>query len=163
MPTPSFVLELRERLGHDLLLLIGATAIVIDDQDRILLHRRADDGHWATPGGIVEPGEQPAAALVREIEEETGVRIRVAELVSVVMEEPHTYPNDDRVQFLDLAFRCHPVSGTPRVNDDESLEVGWFAYADLPPMHERLMRRIDQARAGVSGWFDPDRTGPWTP
>ncbi len=147
-------------MGHELLSLVGVTAVVVDPDGRILLHRRADDGRWCTPGGLVEPGEQPAATLVRELQEETGVRVHPEALVSAVMEEPYTYPNGDRVQILDLAFRCRPVSGQARVNDDESLEVRWFDYADLPAMPGRIMRRIDHALAGTVGWFDP-RGGPW--
>lgn len=163
MPTPSFVLRLREHVGHALLPLVGVTAVVIDEHGRILLHRRADDGRWCTPGGIVEPGEQPAAALVRETEEETGVHVRPETLVSAVVEEPHTYPNGDRVQFLDLAFRCRPVSGRPRPDGDESLEVRWFDPARLPAMDPRVILRIDRARTGVTGWFEPCGTGPLHP
>ncbi|MBR8744561.1 NUDIX domain-containing protein [Nocardiopsis sp. MG754419] len=145
MPVPEFVTRLRAHVGRELLPLVGVTAVVLDG-DRVLLHRRSDDGRWATPGGILEPGEQPAQAVVREVREETGVLIRVERLATVVTQEPHTYPNGDQVQFLDLAFRCVPVGGRPRADGDESLEVAWFGPEELPPMADRILERIREAR-----------------
>ncbi|MBB6118337.1 NUDIX hydrolase [Nocardiopsis algeriensis] len=147
MPVPEFLVELRRHVGHDLVPLVGVTGIVLDEEGRVLLHRRADDGRWCTPGGILEPGEQPAGAVVREVREETGVEVAVERLASVVAQEPHTYPNGDRVQFLDLAFRCRPVGGAPSAEGDETLEVRWFAPDELPRMHPRITRRIDDARS----------------
>ncbi|GAA3728460.1 8-oxo-dGTP pyrophosphatase MutT (NUDIX family) [Spinactinospora alkalitolerans] len=145
MPTPDFILETRKHIGHALMFLTGVTAVVVDPGGRILLHRRADDGHWATPGGILEPGEQPAAALVREVFEETGVRVVPERVASVVTEPPFTYPNGDRVQFMDIAFRCRPVGGEPRADGDESLDVAWFDPGGLPEMNDRILRRIRHA------------------
>jgi ADP-ribose pyrophosphatase YjhB (NUDIX family)/ribosomal protein S18 acetylase RimI-like enzyme len=132
MPTPDFVLALRERLGQDLLWMPGVTAVVRDDRGHVLLGRRADNGHWGLVSGILEPGEQPATGLLREIEEETGVVARIEALVGVWTQPEVTYPNGDRAQYLDLCFLARPVSGEARVNDDESTEVGWFAVDDLP-------------------------------
>ncbi|MFE9243172.1 NUDIX domain-containing protein [Nocardiopsis sp. NPDC006938] len=146
MPVPDFVTQLRAHVGHSLLPLVGVTGVVLDDDGRVLLHQRSDDGRWATPGGILEPGEQPARAVVREVWEETGVRVEVERLVAVLGQEPHTYPNGDRVQFLDLAFRCRSVGGRLTVDDDESLDVGWFADHEMPPMAERVLERVRWAR-----------------
>ncbi|MDT0304447.1 NUDIX hydrolase [Streptomonospora wellingtoniae] len=146
MPTPDFILRLRKHVGHELLWLTGVTAVVVAESGEILLHRRADDGFWSTPGGILEPGEQPAAALVREVAEETGVDVAPERIASVVTEPPFTYGNGDRVQFMDVTFRCRPVGGSARPDEEESLEVGWFAPDRLPPMNERVMRRIAHAR-----------------
>ncbi|GHC96072.1 NUDIX hydrolase [Nocardiopsis terrae] len=146
MPVPEFLRKLRRHVGHDLLPLVGVTAVVLDGGGRVLLHRRSDDGRWATPGGILEPGEQPARAVVREVREETGVLVEVERLATVIGQEPHTYPNGDQVQFLDLAFRCRPVGGELRVDGDESLDVGWFAPDRLPRMADRILERIRCAR-----------------
>jgi ADP-ribose pyrophosphatase YjhB (NUDIX family) len=137
MPTPKFILDLREKIGHDLLWLTGITGVVLNDADEVLLVRRADTGRWSLVAGILEPGEQPAVGLVREIEEETAVRAVVDRLVSVESLPPASYPNGDQVQFLDLCFRCRPLSGEPRVNDDESLEVRWWSLNDLPDLSDR--------------------------
>ena len=132
MPTPDFVLALRERLGHDLLWMAGVTAVVRDERGHVLLGRRADNGRWGLVSGILEPGEQPAEGLVREIEEETGVVARIEALAGVWTQPEVTYPNGDRAQYLDLCFLARHVSGQARVNDDESTEVGWFPLDALP-------------------------------
>ncbi|WP_435108765.1 NUDIX hydrolase [Nocardiopsis synnemataformans] len=153
MPVPDFLLALRSHVGHGLLPLVGVTAVVISEEGEVLLHRRADDGRWSTPGGILEPEEEPARAVVREVREETGVEVEVERLTSVVAQEPFTYPNGDRVQFLDLAFRCRPVGGAPDASGDESLDVRWFPPEALPSMPQRILDRIGYARE--------DRPGPF--
>lgn len=145
MATPKFILELREKIGHDLLWLTGITGIVLDDVNRILLVRRTDTGRWSLPAGILEPGEQPAIGLLREIEEETGVEAEIERLVSIDSLPPSSYSNGDQVQFLDLCFRCRPLRGEARVNDDESLEVAWFPLADLPPLTDRELTYLTHA------------------
>lgn len=133
MATPKFILDLRAKIGHDLLWLSGITGVVLDDEEeRILLVRRADNGRWSLPAGVLEPGEQPAIALLREIQEETAVDAEIVRLVSVDVLPPGSYPNGDQVQFLDLCFRCRYLSGEARVNDDESLEVAWYPLDALP-------------------------------
>lgn len=146
MPIPEFILATRRKIGHDLLWLPGVTAVVFDDDGRVLLGRRSDDGRWTTIGGIPEPGEQPAVCAVREVLEETGVTATVERLVSVRAGEPMSYPNGDRAQFLDLTFRCRYVSGRAHVADDESLEIGWFGPAELPDLDDMYHRRIEEAR-----------------
>ncbi len=132
---------------------MGVTAVVIGEEGDVLLHQRADDGRWATPGGILEPEEEPARAVVREVWEETGLEVEVERLTSVLAQEPFTYPNGDRVQFLDLAFRCRPVGGAPDASGDETLDVRWFRPDALPDMPERIIDRIGYARE--------DRPGPF--
>ena len=66
MATPDFIRTLRASAGHQLLWLPGVTALVFDDEGRVLLNRRADTRKWSVLGGIPDPGEQPAACAVRE-------------------------------------------------------------------------------------------------
>ena len=156
MPVPDFLLALRKHVGHGLLPLVGVTAVVVGDDGAILLHRRSDDGRWCTPGGILEPGEQPARAVVREVREETVVEVMVERLASVVGQEPYTYPNGDQVQMLDLAFRCRATGGEPVADGDESLEVRWFPRDALPEMSQRIHERITYATEGRSEPFYVD-------
>lgn len=136
MPIPDFVAALRSRVGTDLLWMPGVSGVVVDDAGRLLLGRRADTGLWAVVSGILEPGEDPAVGLAREVLEETGVEVVVDALTAVTVTEEVRYPNGDRSQYLDLCFLCRPVSpaaaAAAHVADDESLAVAWFAPDDLP-------------------------------
>ncbi len=155
MATPDFIRSLRTSIAHELLWLPGVSAVVFDDEGRVLLNRRSDTLKWSLIGGIPEPGEQPAACAVREVEEETGVHCEVERVIVVQALKPVIYDNGDVCQFMDIAFRCRAVGGEARVNDDESLEVGWFAVDALPELNEFSLLRIKQAMADAPTWFDP--------
>ncbi len=150
MPVPEFILRLRERVGHDLLWLPGASAVVLTDDDRVLLVQRADNGRWAPVSGVVDPGEHPEDTVVREALEEAGVRCEVEALAWVNVTEPVHYPNGDVSQYLDLTYRCRWVSGEPYVADDESLDVRWYPLDALPPMVDRDLERVRRA-VGLAG------------
>jgi 8-oxo-dGTP pyrophosphatase MutT (NUDIX family) len=155
MPTPPFILGLRDKVGHDLLWLPGVTAVVVDQRQRVLLVRRSDDGRWTLVTGCLDPGEQPAAGAVREVWEETGVEVKVERVLRVEALRASTYPNGDRVQFLDIALLCRPVTADARVNDDESVEVGWFAASEMPSLSDRSRACIRAAlSASEPTWFD---------
>jgi 8-oxo-dGTP pyrophosphatase MutT (NUDIX family) len=144
VPTPEFVLRLRERIGTAPLWLIGTTAVVVDGP-RLLLVKRADSGDWSPVAGIVEPGEHTAETAVREVLEEAGVVAEVERLAAVSVTREYEYPNGDRTQYTDHTYRLRYVSGEAHVGDDESTDVGWFPIDALPPMPERYLRRIRHA------------------
>lgn len=155
MATPDFIRTLRASAGQQLLFLPAVSAIVFDDDGRVLLARRSDNGRWSIIGGISEPGEQPARTAVREVYEETAVRCVPERLVLVQSQEkPITYPNGDVCQFMDICLRCRAVGGEARVNDDENLEVGWFELDALPELEEFATSRIKMALSEGPAWFE---------
>lgn len=106
--------------------------------------------------GILEPGEAPAAGIVREVAEETGVRVVVERLAAVTASPPVRHGNGDRAQYLEIVFACRPADPgqSPRVCDDESVEVGWFALDALPSMSERMREIIALVeKAEPQAWF----------
>jgi 8-oxo-dGTP pyrophosphatase MutT (NUDIX family) len=145
MPTPDFVADLRAHMGQRPLWLSTAIGVVLDADGRVLLGRRSDTGVWALPGGIIDPAEEPADAAAREVFEETGVVAVPEALTAVTVSRPITYPNGDQVQYLELTFRCQPAGGEARVNDSESVEVGWFSLDGLPELHGTVVALIAQA------------------
>jgi 8-oxo-dGTP pyrophosphatase MutT (NUDIX family) len=155
MATPDFIRTLRASAGHQLLWLPGVTALVFDDEGRVLLNRRSDNGKWSLIGGIPDPGEQPAACAVREVYEETAVRCVAERIVLVQASDPVRYDNGDVCQYMDTTFHCRAVGGEARVNDDESLDVGWFSLDALPDLSEFALFRIKQTMSGSVTWFDP--------
>ncbi|GAA3331616.1 NUDIX domain-containing protein [Curtobacterium sp. C1] len=151
MPTPEYVLSLREKIGTDLLWLTGVTAVVTrgEGADReLLVVRRADTGAYTPVTGIVDPGEEPAVAAEREVLEEADV-VAVAERLAWVQVLPEmTYPNGDRAQYLDLVFTCRYVSGTPAPADGENTEAFWAPLDALPAMSADMRARVAAALSG---------------
>ncbi|MGD3107030.1 MULTISPECIES: NUDIX hydrolase [unclassified Streptomyces] len=153
MATPEFIRELRSSIGRQLLWLPGVSAVVFDGDGRVLLGKRADTGGWSIIGGIPEPGEQPAETATREVYEETAVRVVAEDVVLVETMPPTEYPNGDVCQFMDVTLRCRAVGGEARVNDDESVEVGWFALDALPELDGFALTRIKKAVEAGPTWF----------
>lgn len=151
----NYIRDLRVHVGHDLLMLPGICAVVLNDRGEVLLGRRSDTGSWGLPAGAMDPDESPADATVREVWEETGVRVAVEKLIGVDTYDV-TYPHGDHCQYLTAWFRCRAVGGEAQVNDDESTEVAWFAYADLPDVPPTVKHRIDVALDDTApAWFAP--------
>ncbi|WNM25414.1 NUDIX hydrolase [Demequina capsici] len=151
MPTPDFVLALRERIGHELLWLSGVTAVVLRgtaDAREVLLVRRADNGAWTPVTGIIDPGEEPGAAGARECLEEADIVAVPEAVVRVKTLPPMTYGNGDRSQYLDLTYRFRYVSGEPYPADGENSEARWFALDAMPTMSEEMLARVAAATSG---------------
>lgn len=155
MATPDFVLDLRAKIGHDLLWLPGVTAVVLRDTApawpgasaglEVLLVRRADTGAWTPVTGIIDPGEQPAVAGAREVLEEAGIVAVPEALTSVRALPPLKYANGDHSQYLDLTFRFRYVSGDPFPQDGENTAAAWFPVDSMPPMSEDMSARVASA------------------
>ncbi|WP_331772325.1 NUDIX domain-containing protein (plasmid) [Embleya sp. NBC_00888] len=144
MSTPEFVLALREKIGTAPLWLSGVTAVVVREA-HVLLVRRADNGAWTAVTGIIDPGEQPADAGVREVREEAGVEAVPERLAMVDVTEPIVYANGDRTQYLNLVFLCRWRAGEPHPADGENTDARWFPVDELPPMSATMRARIDAA------------------
>ena len=161
MPTPEFILELRKKVGHDLLWLMGVSGYVEDEQGRVLLGKRSDTGEWAMVYGINEPGEEPADTVAREVKEETGVDVIVTDLVSVKsFHRVLTYANGDNTMYMDHLFICRPDPNgntEPFVGDEESLNVGWFSPDDLPqPLADTTVERMGYVREYIKNKANGD-------
>ena len=146
MATPEFVLSLREKIGTAPLPLVGVTAVVFKDE-KVLLGKRADNGAWQCVSGIVDPGEEPADAAVRECREEAGIGVRAVRLALIHQLPRTTYANGDQVDYLDLVFRCDWVSGDPFPADGELTEVGWYGLGELTEVDPAHVRKIALAVA----------------
>lgn len=137
MSISPYVASIRARIGHDFLLLPGVTA-VIRDGARFLLARHAHSGLWSLIGGGVEPGEEPADAVAREVFEETGARVRITGIVGAYGGQPMavTYPNGDEVGYISIAYACELLDdATPDM--EEIVELSWFSREEIA----RLPRR----------------------
>ncbi|MCL8208186.1 MAG: NUDIX domain-containing protein [Actinomycetia bacterium] len=138
----------RPRLGFPWpeAILPGVAAVVFDAQGRVLLVQRRDTGQWGLPSGHVEAGETVAAAVVREVAEETGLAVDIDRLVGVYSDPPSqvfAYPSGPVVHFVTCCFACRVRGGALRPDERETTAVGFFEITRLPenllPMHPRWL------------------------
>lgn len=106
---------------------LPVVAGVVRRGDRIMLCQRRPEAHnglkWEFPGGKLEPGESPEAALARELREELSVDVRVGRVVDTVR---HSYPDRD---VLLMFYECEIVGGEPRTTDCNA--IAWATVGEL--------------------------------
>ncbi|MFH0860308.1 MAG: NUDIX hydrolase [Candidatus Altiarchaeota archaeon] len=105
--------------------------VVVED-DKILLIRRGNQpfkGMWALPGGFVEYGERVEDAVVREVYEETSIKVKVRELLGVYSDPGR----DPRGHSVSIVFLCERLSGEPAGGDDAA-ECRMFDVEKLPEL-----------------------------
>lgn len=131
-------------------IVIAASALVLDDDGRLLMIRRTDSGFHALPGGRHELGETMTATAIRETEEETGVTVAVTGLIGIYSNPGHVvaFSDGEIRQEFSICFRARPVSGEPR-DSDESTEVRWVDQAELDALdiHPSIRLRIEHGLA----------------
>lgn len=117
----------------------AASAVVVDDEGRILLHKRTDNEYWSIPGGAMKPGESIAETVLREVEEETGIEVEVQKILGVYSNPRHVSVYDDgevRQQFS-VCFLCHAVGGDLRTSEESSevrfVELGETEALEIHP------------------------------
>ncbi len=125
--------------------LLVAAAALIDAENRILIAQRPEGkqlaGLWEFPGGKLEPGEGPEAALVRELQEELGIAVALTDLVAHSFAS-HAYEN---FHLLMPLFTCRRWQGTPSALEHAAL--AWVTPAEMaafpmPPADEPLVAAL---------------------
>jgi 8-oxo-dGTP pyrophosphatase MutT (NUDIX family) len=133
----SYLWQLRQIVGHDLVLMPGAMLALQQDDQRVLLTKRTDDGTWCLPAGAAEPGGSFARTAIDELAEETGIQVAEADLVPfgcLSEAEAHTihYPNGDVTHCFALCFLARRWQGNASPNEEEATEAR-FVDLHAPP------------------------------
>lgn len=123
---------------------VVAAALIAPDGRVCMQQRPLDKNHgglWEFPGGKVEPGETPRAALVREIEEELGAQLAEGDLV------PVGFADGGAGGVVIALYACRRWSGSVRCLEGEA--IGWFAPEDLaalamPPLDYPLAEALNK-------------------
>lgn len=127
-------------------LVVAASAVVVDDEGRLLLHRRSDNAQWSIPGGAMELGERIAETAIREVREETGLEVDISQLVGIYSDPGHVvaYSDGEVRQQFSICFACRVVGGQ-EATSDESLEVAFFPPDQIAalPIGQAIRKRID--------------------
>jgi mutator protein MutT len=111
---------------------VGVGGVVVRDARALLVRRGKEPlyGRWTVPGGTVELGETLEEAVVREMEEETGLRVDPVELLAV-FERIHRERGRVVHHYVIVDYLCRWRSGEARAGSD-ALEVAWASAAELP-------------------------------
>ncbi len=112
---------------------VGAEGAIFDDDGRILLVKRTDDGRYCLPCGWLSPNESPAEAVVREVYEETGFNVRVLRLVDVFTRKPSVELGPHTA--IALLYLCEITGGAAR-ESHETTDIGSWTIEDVPAWHE---------------------------
>lgn len=144
---------------------VAGAAAVITEEGMILLMRRADSGVWSLPAGGMEVGETPAAAVVRETYEETGIRCRAVALVGIY--DSRIWDTNRSHHSYKLTFLCTPettMPSQPASHAHETLEIGWFPEQALPDEtyvghRQRITDAFRVWRGDPRAYFDTDVPG----
>jgi 8-oxo-dGTP pyrophosphatase MutT (NUDIX family) len=127
------------------ILVPAASTVVVDGHGRILLHRRRDNGLWALPGGVMEPGESITDTAVRETHEETGYHVRARYVVGVYSDPRHVFAYDDGEvrQEFSVCIACDVLGGDLSISA-ESYDVAWHTPDQITALtiHPRIRVRI---------------------
>lgn len=133
---PVFTRKCMGDLMHKFVLLQdGAAAVIVNENDEVLLQSRADRDMWGLPGGCQEVGERFEDVVIREVKEETNLDVKEEdlELIKVVsgMSRLNSYPNGDVVVNNTVFYLIRKYSGELKW-DSESKEMRFFSLDALP-------------------------------
>lgn len=149
----SYIMDLRTVVGHRPLLQVGASVIVVDSENRILLQLRSDNHCWGYAGGSVELDEDVEEAAKRELLEETGLIAESLELFGVFSGKDlhYIYPNGDEVSNVDIVYVCKQYHGTLKCQLGEVEELKFFHIDEIP---ENISKPISKA---LNRWIELNR------
>jgi 8-oxo-dGTP pyrophosphatase MutT (NUDIX family) len=130
----GYIMDLRKLVGSRPLIMAGASVILMNDRDEILLQQRTDNGFWGTPGGAMEPGESLEETARREVLEETGLRAEELELFDVFSgkELYYKYPHGDEVYNVVTVYTCRKYSGELTAEPSEVERLRFFPLSEIP-------------------------------
>ena len=147
----GYIANIRKYVGHEPLIGLGATTLVFNDKNELLLNLRTDTNTWGLPGGSMELFETIEETAVRELKEECGITADKLELVTVLSGKEYyfEYPNKDKMCTVIVLFKVLNYSGKIKVSDNESKQLEFFSLDTLPIMESRAKTIVDKIKNGI--------------
>ena len=102
----------------------SAGGIVFNDKNQVLLTKHSQNHHWSFPKGLIDPGQTPEQAALREVKEEGGVEAEILDKVGY-SKYVYTY-KDEKIFKVVTYFLMKYLSGDPTDHDWEMEEAGWY-------------------------------------
>ena len=147
----GYIMNLRKYVGHEPLIGLGATTLVFNDKNELLLNLRTDTNTWGIPGGSMELFETIEDTAIRELKEEAGIDADKLELVTILSGNEYyfEYPNGDKMCTVIVLFKVLNYTGDIKVSDEESKKLKFFSLNNLPNMESRAQAIIDKIKSGI--------------
>ncbi|GGH19905.1 NUDIX hydrolase [Paenibacillus segetis] len=149
----DYIKWIRSKVGSEMIILNFAGAIITNEEGQILLQRRKDKDAWGFPGGAMEIGESAEETAKREVEEETGLKINIKELIGIYTKYFDEYPNGDQAQTISFVFKGDITGGEVIKENEESIELKFFDKDEIPELfnqqHNDAFHDFLNKRTGV--------------
>ena len=150
----DYIKWIRDKVGHDTIILNFSVACITNENGEILLQKRSDkDDIWGLPGGAVEIGESIEDALIREVKEETGLNIEAEQFIGVYSKYFVTYPNGDSSQSICHLFKCNTLNGNLMVDNKETFDLKFFDKNNIPKLfiqqHTDMLNDFFENKIGI--------------
>jgi ADP-ribose pyrophosphatase YjhB (NUDIX family) len=145
MPPSEVHAQFRTQLGQlSISPIVGADAAIFDSSGKILLMKRTDNSKWCLPCGLVEAGESPEQAAVREAREETGLEVKILELVGVYTRLPNK--EYGLYSLVSMVYQCEVTGGTLQ-RSHEDLGLQYWNLEEVPIWHSDMEQKARDAQA----------------
>ena len=133
-----------KRVGAKGRIRLGCSAVIFDaSREKVFLTRRADNGLWCLPSGRVDPGESVEETIIREVQEETRLTVRVLRLIGVYS-DPNAlvvYNEHTAVQIVALSFEVEITDGEPGLSNETS-DWGYYSLEEIDKLDMLLNHHI---------------------
>ncbi|RTL30958.1 MAG: NUDIX domain-containing protein [Burkholderiales bacterium] len=165
MPIPAFLAAIRQKIGHELVLVPTVVVLVRAPDGRILIVHDLDADTWTLPGGIIEPGETPADAAVREVWEEAGILVKLNRIAGIVGGPgcETSYRNGDKIAWVATVFDATAEDVRTTADGHEIKDAKFVSTGELAsiPMRADAKRFLSMAQEpAVGARFEP---ASWRP
>ncbi len=136
----SYIRNIRAKIGNDKLIHPAARILVENKQKEVLVIMRRDHGQMGIPAGALEENETIAECIIREVKEETGLRLTHVKVIGISSHpalESVSYPNGDQIQYCTIEFYSNQWEGEIQVEDTEEVSVAKFVdWSELKQLPE---------------------------
>lgn len=150
MKSKDYIRWIRNKVGHEKIILVFAGGCVFDTNGKVLLQRRGDSKKWGFPGGAIEIGETPEMAAIREVKEETGLDVRVSGLIGIYTDCDMEYPNGDTAHSILIVYELEMIGGQLKCDNRETVDLKYFNLDEMPELfckqHEEIKIDLQKRR-----------------
>ncbi|GEK89650.1 ADP-ribose pyrophosphatase YjhB, NUDIX family [Alkalibacterium putridalgicola] len=129
----DYVQGLREKIGHDTVILNGSVAFILNHEGEVLLQQRPDKS-WELPGGLMELGESFEETLIREVKEETNLTVKGYHFVDILSGKDFfvSLANGDKYYSVTAPYHVTDFEGILNADSQESMQLQYFSMKNIP-------------------------------